>query len=82
MQNSALFHHLLLNHLEAIGTPLSDVDRFADRWHELRSRDAFRRPVCYLDGKEQPLVSLPRKCKFDPVKCPSCGAQFDISIDE
>jgi hypothetical protein len=81
MQNPALFH-VLLDHLEAIGTPLADVNRFVDRWHELRSRDAFPCPVCYLAGKEQPLVALPRKRRFEPVKCESCSTQFDVPLDD
>jgi hypothetical protein len=81
MQNPALFH-VLLDHLESIGTPLAGIDRFVDRWHQLRSRDAFPCPVCYLAGEEQPLVALPRKRKFEPVKCPKCGTQFDVLIED
>jgi hypothetical protein len=81
MQNAALFH-VLLDHLEAVGAPPIDIEHFVDRWHDLKSRDAFPCPVCYLAGKEQPLVALPRKRKFDPVKCPSCGMQFDVPLDD
>lgn len=80
MQNPALIH-VLLDYLEAIGASAHDVDRFVDRWHRLKSHEAFPCPVCYLAGKEQPLAALPAQDKFEPVKCPSCGTQFDVPID-
>ncbi len=81
MQNPALFH-VLLDHLESIDTPGADVERFVDRWHRLRSHEAFPCPICYLAGEEQPLAALPTQGKFEPVKCPSCRTQFDIPIDD
>src|ERR1700754_2951090 len=71
MQNPALFH-VLLDHLEAIGAPPADIERYVDRWHRLRSHEAFPCPVCFLAGEEQPLVMLPAQGEFAPAQCPSC----------
>ena len=60
MQSPALFHSLL-DYLEAHDTLPIDVQRFVDRWHRLRSHDAFPCPVCYLAGEEQPLQHCRRK---------------------
>ncbi|QBQ99855.1 hypothetical protein [Paraburkholderia pallida] len=80
MQNPALFH-VLLDHLEANGTQPVDIQRFVDRWHRLRSYDAFLCPVCYLAGEEQPLAALPAQGNVEPFKCPGCRTQFDVPID-
>jgi hypothetical protein len=78
MQNPALFH-VLLDHLEAIGTPLIDIDRFVDRWHQLRSRDAFPCPVCYLAGAVQPLAALPVQGIFEPSNAQVVGRSSTCS---
>ena len=81
MQNPALFH-VLMDYLEATGAAPMDIERFVDRWHRLRSHDAFPCPVCFLAGEEQPLAALPAQGKFEAVKCPTCRTQFDLPIDE
>lgn len=80
MQSPALFH-VLLDHLEANGTPPIDIQRFVDRWHRLRSHEAFPCPVCYLAGEEQPLAALPAQGNFEPFKCRGCRTQFDVPVD-
>jgi hypothetical protein len=81
MQNPALFH-VLLDHLEAIGAPAHDVERFVDRWHRLRSHEAFPCPVCYLNGEEQPLVTLAAVGEFEPVECRACKTRFEVPIED
>ncbi|MFL9907623.1 hypothetical protein [Paraburkholderia sp. RL17-337-BIB-A] len=81
MQNAPLFH-VLLDHLEAIGAPQMEVQRFVDRWHHLRPHEAFPCPVCFLAGEEQPLAALPAQGSVEPVVCPTCGNQFNVPIDE
>ncbi len=81
MQNPALFH-VLLDHLESIGTTPMDIQRFVDRWHNLRSHEAFPCPVCFLAGEEQPLMPLSAQGKFESVVCPACRAQYNVPIDD
>ncbi|HVE07396.1 MAG TPA: hypothetical protein VNE00_09105 [Paraburkholderia sp.] len=81
MQNAALFH-VLLDHLESIGTPPPDVERFVDRWHRLRSHEAFPCPVCYLAGVEQPLVMQPAQGEVAPAECPGCGTRFEVPLED
>jgi hypothetical protein len=81
MQNPALFH-VLLDRLEAISTPAPDIDRFVDRWHQLRSHEAFPCPICYLNGQEQPLVELNPRGDVVPMICPTCDAEFGVPIDD
>ncbi|ASW00168.1 hypothetical protein CJU94_19660 [Paraburkholderia aromaticivorans] len=81
MHNAPLFH-VLLDHLDAIDAPPMEIQRFVDRWHRLRSHEAFPCPVCFLAGKEQPLAALPTRGNVEPVACASCGSQFDVPLDE
>ncbi|GAB2886437.1 hypothetical protein GCM10027093_21900 [Paraburkholderia jirisanensis] len=81
MQNAALFH-VLLDHLESIGTSPQDVERFVDRWHRLRSHEAFPCPVCYLTGIEQPLLLQPAQGEFAPAECPGCHAHFEVPLED
>ncbi|MEZ0605806.1 hypothetical protein ACAX43_27135 [Paraburkholderia sp. IW21] len=81
MQNPPLFH-VLLDHLEATDTRPMDVQRFVDRWHRLKTHEAFPCPVCFLAGKERSLAALPAQGDVEPMKCPSCKTQFNVSIDE
>ncbi len=81
MQNPALFH-VLLDHLEAIGTSPHDVERFVDRWHRLKSHEAVPCPVCYLAGEEQPLAFLPTQNEVEPVECRGCGTRFEVPIED
>ncbi|HEY4351425.1 MAG TPA: hypothetical protein VGN31_09365 [Paraburkholderia sp.] len=81
MQNPALFH-VLLDHLEAIGAPPADIERYVDRWHRLRSHEAFPCPVCFLAGEEQPLVLHAAQGETMPVECPGCGTRFEVPIED
>jgi hypothetical protein len=81
MQNAALFH-VLLDHLESIGSTPLDLERFVDRWHRLRSHDAFPCPVCFLAGEEQPLVMRPAQGEFTPAECLSCRTHFDVPLED
>jgi hypothetical protein len=81
MQNPALFH-VLMDYLDATGAAPMDIERFLDRWHRLRSHEAFPCPACFLAGEERPLAPLPARGKFELVKCPTCRTQFNIPIDE
>jgi transcription elongation factor Elf1 len=81
MRNPALFH-VLLDHLEAIGTPLTGINRFVDRWHQLRSHAAFPCPVCYLNGEEQSLIELNARSNVVPMSCPTCHTEFGVPIDD
>ncbi|SAL74890.1 hypothetical protein AWB67_04669 [Caballeronia terrestris] len=81
MQNPALFH-VLMDYLEATDAAPMDIERFIDRWHRLRSREAFPCPACFLTGEEHPLAALPARGKSERVECAACRTRFDIPIDE
>jgi hypothetical protein len=81
MQNPALFH-VLLDHLESIGAPPPDIERYVDRWHRLRSHEAFPCPVCFLAGEEQPLVLHAAQDEIMPVECPGCRTRFEVPIED
>ncbi|SAL03578.1 hypothetical protein AWB78_06631 [Caballeronia calidae] len=81
MQNPALFH-VLMDYLEGAGASPMEIERFVDRWHRLRSHEAFPCPVCFLAGEEQQLEPLPARGMLESLKCPTCLTQFDIPVDE
>lgn len=81
MQNAPLFH-VLLDHLEAIDAPPMEIQRFVDRWHRLRPREAFPCPVCFLAGKERSLAALPTQGSVESTNCPACKTRFNIPLDE
>jgi hypothetical protein len=81
MQNPALFH-VLLDQFDALGTPPQEVERYVDRWHRLRSHEAFPCPVCFLAGEEQPLVLGTPQGEFMPVECRGCGTRFEVPLED
>ena len=81
MQNPPLFH-VLLDHLEAIDTSPSDIQRFVDRWGRLGPHGHLPCPACYIMGEEQPLIPLHAEGNVKPVVCRSCGIRYEVPIEE
>jgi len=81
VQNPPLFH-VLLDHLEAIDTSPSDIQRFVDRWSRLGLHGHLPCPACYIMGEEQPLIPLHAEGNVKPVVCRSCGIRYEVPIEE
>lgn len=81
MQNPPLFH-VLLDHLEAIDAPATEIQRFVDRWSKVGPHGHLPCPVCFLNGEDQPLVPLEAHGNTEPMVCKTCGTRYDVPIDE
>ncbi|RZF24488.1 hypothetical protein EVC45_38400 [Paraburkholderia sp. UYCP14C] len=81
MKNPALFH-VLLDHLESVGAPPREVQRFVERWHRLRPHESFPCPACFLAGEEQPLMPLKVRGGFQPMVCTACHTCYDVATED